>query len=149
MTMVSRCRQLYAAAGLLASACLVGAAPSIEITNTPPIGSFDNLAGRVSEANPAQHRVAVFIYVPSAGWYSKPYCNPQLTVIQPNSSWSADITTGGADELAAGDGGGGFHGIRGVWFEFRVWEGLYTPTASNVFSRGVKPLPHSSIQTVI
>src|SRR6266446_9322547 len=60
------------------------AAPSIEITNVPAYGSFDNLGGRVLEASPAAYRVAVFIYVPDAGWYSKPYCDPQLTIIQPD-----------------------------------------------------------------
>jgi hypothetical protein len=76
------------------------AVPSIEVTNTPAFGSFENLGGHVLDADPASHRVAVFIYVPSAGWWSKPYCDPQLTLIQPDGSWTADITTGGADEFA-------------------------------------------------
>src|SRR5207247_9987138 len=66
------------------------ATPSIEITNVPAYGSFANLGGRVLEASPAAYRVAVFIYVPNAGWYSKPYCDPQLTTIQPDGSWSDD-----------------------------------------------------------
>ena len=66
----------------------------------PPFGSFANLGGRVVDASPVTNRVAVFIYVPGAGWYSKPYCDPQLTVIQPDSSWTADITTGGSDQNA-------------------------------------------------
>ena len=76
------------------------AAPSIEITNVPAYGSFNNLIGRVLNANPDSYRVAVFIYVPGAGWYSKPFCNPQLTIIQPDSSWTADVTTGGSDQFA-------------------------------------------------
>lgn len=76
------------------------AAPGIVLTNVPAFGSLDNLAGIVLDATPAAHRVAVFIYVPSAGWWSKPYCDPQLTVIQPDGSWTADITTGGADAYA-------------------------------------------------
>ena len=76
------------------------AVPSIEITKTPAFGSFENLGGRVLDADPASHRVAVFIYVPSAGWWTKPYCDSPLTLIQPNGSWSADITTGGADASA-------------------------------------------------
>ena len=75
-------------------------APAIVLTNVPAFGSFDNLSGVVVDAAPAAHRVAVFIYVPSAGWWSKPYCDPQLTVIQPDGSWAADITTGGADASA-------------------------------------------------
>jgi hypothetical protein len=80
--------------------CGAGATPSIEITNVPPFGSFANLGGRVTGASSAAYRVAVFIYVPSAGWWSKPYCDPQLTVIQPDGSWTTDMTTGGADEFA-------------------------------------------------
>jgi len=75
-------------------------APAIVLTNVPAFGSFDNLSGVVVDAAPAAHRVAVFIYLPSAGWWSKPYCDPQLTVIQADGSWTADITTGGADASA-------------------------------------------------
>ncbi len=74
--------------------------PAVQITNSPAFGSFEDLAGRVLEADPATHQVAVFIYVPSAGWWSKPYCDPGLTVIQPDGRWTTDITTGGVDEFA-------------------------------------------------
>lgn len=76
------------------------AAPSIVLTNVPAFGSQDDLSGLVLDAAPATHRVAVFIYVPSAGWWSKPYCDPSLSVIQPDGSWTTDITTGGADANA-------------------------------------------------
>jgi len=76
------------------------AAPSIEITNVPPFGSFQNLAGRVLNTAPSDCRVAVFIYVPGAGWFTKPTCAQPLTAIQLNGSWSTDITTGGSDERA-------------------------------------------------
>jgi hypothetical protein len=76
------------------------AVPSIVITNTPAFGSYENLGGQVLDADPASHRVAVFIYVPSAGWWTKPYCDSPLTPIQPNGSWTADITTAGADASA-------------------------------------------------
>jgi hypothetical protein len=85
----------------MAAFCSAGATPSIEITNVPPFGSFANLGGRVLDASPVAYRVAVFIYVPSAGWWSKPYCDPQLTVIRADGSWTADITTGGVDEFAS------------------------------------------------
>ncbi len=74
--------------------------PAIVLTNVPAFGSFSDLSGVVVEAAPAAHRVAVFIFVPSAGWWSKPYCDPQLTVIRPDGSWTADITTGPGDEYA-------------------------------------------------
>ncbi len=86
----------------LGSACaqLGSATPAIVLTNVPAFGSFADLSGFVVDAAPAAHRVAVFIFVPSAGWWSKPYCDPQLTVVQPNSSWTTDITTGPGDEYA-------------------------------------------------
>ncbi len=88
-------------ASLLPAGRLVAsAAPSIEFTSVPPYGSTADLAGRVREAAPAIHRVAVFIYVPGAGWWSKPFCNPVLTVIQADGNWTTDITTGGADAYA-------------------------------------------------
>ncbi len=85
---------------LLAQSLAALASPAILLTNVPAFGSFADLSGTVVDASPAAHRVAVFIYVPSAGWWSKPYCDPQLTVIRPDGSWTADITTGGVDELA-------------------------------------------------
>jgi hypothetical protein len=54
-----------------------------EITNVPPFDSSASLGGRVLGASPADYRVAVFIYVPSAGWWSKPYCDPQLPAMKP------------------------------------------------------------------
>jgi hypothetical protein len=87
---------------LLLSGILVSsfASPAIEITNVPPFGSTQNAGGVVSGVDPAAYRVAVLIFVPSAGWWSKPYCDPQLTLIQPDGSWTADMTTGGADAYA-------------------------------------------------
>lgn len=85
---------------LIARSQVALGSPSIVLTNVPAFGSFDNLSGVVVGVAPAAHRVAVFIYVPSAGWWSKPYCDPQLTIIRPDGSWTADITTGGADEFA-------------------------------------------------
>lgn len=81
---------LLTAANLLA-ASLASAAPSIQITNAPAFGTFGNLSGIVSNANPASQRVAVFIYV-GGGWYSKPSCAQPLTPIQSDGSWTANIT---------------------------------------------------------
>ncbi len=77
------------------------ATPSILITNLPAHGVTAPLAGVVLQANPATHAVAVFIYVPGYGWVTKPTCGQPLTPIQPNGSWSANITTGGAGDLNA------------------------------------------------
>ena len=87
---------------VLAASCLgaSAAAPAVIITNLPVYGSSDNLGGIVLNASPAACSVAVFIYVPGYGWVTKPTCAQPLTVIQPDGSWTADITTGGSDPLA-------------------------------------------------
>ncbi|HEV2436857.1 MAG TPA: glycoside hydrolase family 16 protein [Verrucomicrobiae bacterium] len=72
----------------------------ILITNLPAYGSSDDLGGMVLGADPTACRVAVFINVPPYGWFSKPTCALALTAIHPDGSWSADITTGGADTNA-------------------------------------------------
>ncbi len=87
-----------ALAGLLPTA--VWAASSVEFTSVPPHGSFNDLTGRVHGVEFATHRVAVFIHVAGAGWYTKPTCASPLAVIQSNGTWSADITTGGSDQNA-------------------------------------------------
>jgi len=76
------------------------ATPLILITNLPPHGSLNDLQGKVLNANPTSHAVAVFIYVPGYGWVSKPTCGQPLTPIQTNGTWIADITTGGGDTNA-------------------------------------------------
>src|SRR5712671_6333376 len=96
----------------LACACLAGiivapidvttvlAASSIVFTSVPPYGSFNNLQGVVHGVNPANYRVAVFINVNGAGWFTKPTCGAPLTTIQTDGTWTADITTGGSDQDA-------------------------------------------------
>jgi hypothetical protein len=70
----------------------------IRFTYVPPYGSFDNLRGRVWCVNPADYKVAVYIYVSS--WWTKPYWAWPLTSINPDGTWATDITTGGTDQLA-------------------------------------------------
>jgi hypothetical protein len=76
------------------------AVPTIEITNVPPFGSTQDLGGLVLDASPAAYRVAVFIYVPGAGWWTKPTSAQPLTVLQPDGHWTADITTADSDTNA-------------------------------------------------
>jgi hypothetical protein len=78
-----------------------GAPSSILITNLPAYGSYNQLSGVVLNANPATNAVAVFIYVPNYGWVTKPTCAQPLSTIQPDGSWSANVTTGGADDTTA------------------------------------------------
>jgi hypothetical protein len=73
--------------------------PAIVITNLPAYGAQGNLDGWVLNTNPATNALAVYIYVAGA-WYSKPSCASALTPIQPDGSWSADITTSGSDPTA-------------------------------------------------
>jgi hypothetical protein len=80
--------------------CASAAAPGIIITNLPAYGSTNDLGGVIVNASPTACSVAVFIYVPGYGWVTKPTCAQPLTPIQPNGSWSTDITTGGSDQLA-------------------------------------------------
>lgn len=75
------------------------AAPTISFSSVPPYGSFADLMGRVTNVAPSQYRVAVFIRV-AGRWWTKPTFASPLTVIQPDGSWTADITTGGQDQLA-------------------------------------------------
>src|SRR5438876_109572 len=71
------------------------------MSRTNCIGSeHARLGGDVLGATPGAYSVAVFIYVPGYGWVTKPTCAQPLSVIQANGSWTADITTGGADSNA-------------------------------------------------
>jgi hypothetical protein len=71
---------------------------SIEFTHIPPYGSFENLKGKVSNVNPSDHKIAVYIYV--YGWWTKPYWAAPLTQIRSDGTWECDVTTGGNDHLA-------------------------------------------------
>jgi hypothetical protein len=75
--------------------------PTVLATNLPVYGSYSPLSGVVLNANPATNAVAVFIYVPGYGWVTKPTCAQPLTTIQPDGSWSANVTTGGASDTTA------------------------------------------------
>ena len=83
------------------SMCCDAATPAILITNLPAYGSNSFLGGVVLNTNPNTNAVAVFVYVPGFGWVAKPTCDQPLTTIQPNGSWSANVTTGGAGDLTA------------------------------------------------
>jgi YVTN family beta-propeller protein len=71
---------------------------ALEFSYVPPYGSFEDLQGQVRCFEPANHDVAVYIYV--SGWWTKPYWDSPLTSIRNDSSWTCDITTGGTDQLA-------------------------------------------------
>ena len=85
---------------LLGVACTLQAIPGILITNLPPFGSVQNLSGVVTGVEPANYKVAAFIYVPGYGWASKPTCAQPLTSINPDRSWTTSITTATSDASA-------------------------------------------------
>ena len=73
---------------------------SIEFISIPKFGSTADLAGKVHNINPLNYKVAVYIYVEGAGWWTKPTFNFPLTSIKADSSWLCDITTGDGDIYA-------------------------------------------------
>jgi hypothetical protein len=84
---------------MLLSVGNVGAVvPTIEFTNVPSYGSFDDLQGKVTNVIPTDYKVIVYIYV--SGWWTKPSSASPLTDISTSSTWICDITTGGSDQYA-------------------------------------------------
>ncbi|KFD40896.1 hypothetical protein DK28_0214180 [Peptococcaceae bacterium SCADC1_2_3] len=73
--------------------------PSIEFTSIPLYGNFENLKGLIKGVNPADYKIAVYIYVDN-GWWTKPYWDNPLTSINKDGSFICDITTGGLDQYA-------------------------------------------------
>lgn len=72
--------------------------PSIQFTYVPPVGSFENLKGKVCHVGTDDYKVAVYIYV--SGWWTKPYWDDPFIYIDPSGEWECDITTGDNDESA-------------------------------------------------
>lgn len=74
-------------------------------TSMPPIGSTDNILGRVDYVNAADYKVCIYIYVPGSGggengWWVKPTGASPYTSIAFDGTWSCDYTTGGSDQNA-------------------------------------------------
>lgn len=74
--------------------------PEINFTYVPAIGSYDYLEGEVQHVYPDEYRIAIYIKVYSS-WWTKPYWNNPLTVIDCDGSWICDYTTGGSDIRAS------------------------------------------------
>ncbi len=71
--------------------------PAIVFENVPPYGSTNMLRGRALETPVRSSYVTVYIYVPHAGWWIKPYFDQPRTTIGPDGSWVCPIVTGGDD----------------------------------------------------
>jgi hypothetical protein len=76
-----------------------GPHPAIEFSSVPNLGSFEDLAGRVSNVTFSDYRVAVYIKV-GGSWWTKPTFVDPLSTIEEDGTWRTDITTGGSDEVA-------------------------------------------------
>ncbi|MBI3195304.1 MAG: hypothetical protein HYZ34_12690, partial [Ignavibacteriae bacterium] len=76
--------------------------PLIEFTYIPRYGTSEDLQGRIYNLNPANYKVAVYIFVEGSGWWTKPTFAQPLTSIRSDSTWTCDITTGGSDIYATG-----------------------------------------------
>lgn len=76
-----------------------GTKPTIKFTHVPDYGSFETLKGKVLNVKPADYRVTVYIQVETT-WWTKPYWDNPLTIINPDGTWVCNITTGGFDEMA-------------------------------------------------
>ena len=75
--------------------------PRIGLVSIPPWGSSENLVGRVWGARPADFKVAVYIFVETAGgWWTRPTFAAPLTPIAGDSTWTTAIATGGNDPYA-------------------------------------------------
>ena len=81
--------------------CFAQTNPSIQFTSVPDWGKTTLLQGRVHNSVPGGYGVAVYINIGEAGgWWTKPYESAPVTEILPDSSFSANIVTGGIDEFA-------------------------------------------------
>jgi hypothetical protein len=74
--------------------------PTIEFTYVPPYGhTYEDLKGRVACVEPADYKVAVYIYV-DGGWFNKPFLASPLTIIGSDGAWTTDITLAPNDPRA-------------------------------------------------
>jgi len=78
-----------------------GQDPSVQYTSVPDWGKSNSLAGRVHNTTLSDHGIAVYIYIEEAGgWWTKPTSANPVTLLQPDSSFTANIVTGGLDQFA-------------------------------------------------
>jgi hypothetical protein len=77
------------------------AAAEIQITSAPPYGQNGAITGLVTGvANYQDYVVAPYLYLEGAGWYTKPTFDHPTVSINPDGTFTANVTTGGFDPLA-------------------------------------------------
>jgi exo-beta-1,3-glucanase (GH17 family) len=77
--------------------------PDLSFTYVPPYSATtpaDILEGTALHVLQSDYRVVVYIFVPGFGWVVKPTSAAPLSTIQSDGTWSADVVTGGTDNLA-------------------------------------------------
>jgi hypothetical protein len=76
--------------------------PSVQISSAPTFGSVSaNISGRVLNVAPSNTSVAVLIFIPGLGTFSKPFCSPStLTPLNPDGTFSVQTVSGGVDSTA-------------------------------------------------
>ncbi len=84
----------------LVFALAVRADPTIEITEVPPYAVDGFIHGAVHGVDFSAHRVATYIQIEGAGWWTKPTLTAPTVPINPDGSFSVDVATGGIDNRA-------------------------------------------------
>ncbi len=86
---------------LLSQACFTQTNPSIQYTFLPEWGNTSLLQGKVQNTTINYRGVAVYIFAEEAGgWWTKPFASNPVTPIQADSTFTANIVTGGVDQFA-------------------------------------------------
>lgn len=87
-------------AGCIAIQACAQGQPSIEITSVPPFGGWGSASGRAANVDFSQVRVALLIFIPDIGWWSKPTAVQPWTPVGPDGKWSGAVANGGVDDTA-------------------------------------------------
>jgi len=73
--------------------------PQIMFISVPPMGSSEDLFGKVGGVNPEKYAVAVYIRV-GGGWWTKPTFAAPTCSIASDGTWNCPYATGGNDTSA-------------------------------------------------
>ena len=77
------------------------AGSTIVITGVPTYGSPGNMTGVVTGVNPASYKVAPYLYIDGAGWWTKPSFATPTVPINPDGTFTVALTNpGGSDNVA-------------------------------------------------
>jgi len=90
--------KLLVAAAIFAET-LALASPTIQFTYVPPIGSYDNVQGKVTGVSPNAYGVALFIEIYGTYW-TKPYYDEPVITLASDGTFSVNLVTGGIDAYA-------------------------------------------------